>query len=86
MHRSQMARDRGNRDSCSTPHDRRHQPAVPKPGRIPQVDVVVATDELHRGLDQDGAALRRRGRDGHGEVPAGGKLVPDPQQPFTSQR
>ena len=63
------------------------QPAVPKPGRIPQVDVVVAADELQHCLDQDGAAASAvAGGDGHGEVPAGGKLVPDAQQPFASQR
>ena len=43
------------------------QPAVPKPGGIPQVDVVVATDELHHCLDEDGvAATAVAGGDGHG--------------------
>ena len=48
---------------------------------------MVATDELHHYLDHDRAAASAvAGGDGHGEVPAGGKLVPDAQQPFASQR
>ncbi len=48
---------------------------------------MVATDELHHCLDQEGAATSAvAGGDSHGEVPAGGKLAPDAQQPFASQR